>query len=204
MPNHVYCNISVEEKYADKLKEIAEVGLAQYYKPRPKELEDTTSPARIGKNITKEESDRLIELYGYNNWYDWSNANWGTKWGCYENEYEDGNYRFTTAWSPIDTEILDMLAKDIPDFWYTWEEEQGFGQEIEYTDGESLLILEWDIPEWENTDNDEIYFLPSEYESPEGKFESGYYRDGFLSEYLAETYEEAEKILAEEYRDPHF
>lgn len=198
MPNHVYCNISVEEKYADKLKEIAKVGLAQYYKPRPKDLEDTTSPARIGENITQEESDRLIELYGHNNWYDWSYQNWGTKWGCYENEYEDGHYRFTTAWNPLDTEILDMLAKDIPDFWYTWEEEQGFGQEIEYTDGESLLILEWDIPEWENTNNDEIYFLPSDYESPEGKFSSGYYRDGFLSEYLAETYEDAEKILSED------
>ena len=195
MPNHVYCNISVEEKYADKLKEIAEVGLAQYYKPRPKELEGTTAPARIGENITQEESDRLIELYGHNNWYDWSYQNWGTKWGCYDNEYEDGHYRFTTAWNPLDTEILDMLAKDIPDFCYDWEEEQGYGQEIEYTDGDGAVLLDYDIPNWENTDNDEIYFLAEDYESPQGYFKSGYYIDGFLDSFLAETYEEALKEL---------
>lgn len=195
MPNHVYCNISVEEKYADKLKEIAEVGLAQYYKPRPKELEGTTAPARIGENITQEESDRLIELYGHNNWYDWSYQNWGTKWGCYDNEYEDGHYRFTTAWNPLDTEILDMLAKDIPDFCYDWEEEQGYGQEIEYTDGDGAVLLDYDIPNWENTDNDEIYFLAEDYESPQGYFKSGYYMDGFLDSFLAETYEEALKEL---------
>ena len=195
MPNHVYCNISVEEKYADKLKEIAEVGLAQYYKPRPKELEDTTSPARIGENITKEESDRLIELYGHNNWYDWSNANWGTKWGCYDNEYEDGHYRFTTAWNPLHTEILDMLAKDIPDFLYDWEEEQGYGREIEYADGDGVVVLDYDVPNWETTGNDEIYFLAEDYESPQGFFKSGYYIDGFLDSFLAETYEEALKEL---------
>ena len=195
MPNHVYCNISVEEKYADKLKEIAKVGLAQYYKPRPKELEDTTSPARIGENITQEESDRLIELYGHNNWYDWSYQNWGTKWGCYDNEYEDGHYRFTTAWNPLDTEILDMLAKDIPDFLYDWEEEQGYGQEIEYTDGDGVVVLDYDVPNWETTDNDEIYFLAEDYESPQGYFKSGYYIDGFLDSFLAETYEEALKEL---------
>lgn len=195
MPNHVYCNISVEEKYADKLKEIAKVGLAQYYKPRPKDLEDTTSPARIGENITQEESDRLIELYGHNNWYDWSYQNWGTKWGCYENEYEDGHYRFTTAWNPLDTEILDMLAKDIPDFLYDWEEEQGYGQEIEYTDGDGVVVLDYDVPNWEATDNDEIYFLAEDYESPQGYFKSGYYIDGFLDSFLAETYEEALKEL---------
>jgi len=195
MPNHVYCNISVEEKYADKLKEIAEVGLAQYYKPRPKELEGTTAPARIGENITQEESDRLIELYGHNNWYAWSYQNWGTKWGCYDNEYEDGHYRFTTAWNPLDTEILDMLAKDIPDFCYDWEEEQGYGQEIEYTDGDGAVLLDYDIPNWENTDNDEIYFLAEDYESPQGFFKSGYYMDGFLDSFLAETYEQALKEL---------
>ena len=186
MPNHVYCNISVEDKYADKLKEIAEVGLAQYYRPMPEEIRELR-----GKNLSKEESDRLIELYGYNNWYDWAYHNWGTKWGCYDNEYEDGSYRFTTAWSPINNELLDVFIKDIPDFYYIWEEEQGFGEEIEFTNGEQLNILKWDIPEWDETDHDEVWLLAVEWEGPQGKFEVGYYRDQDFQAYLGETYEQA-------------
>ena len=84
MPNHVYNTISVEEEYADKLKEIAKVGLAQYYKPRPKDIEGTTAPSDIGSNITQEDYDRLVSKYGCADWYTWSIREWGTKWGCYE------------------------------------------------------------------------------------------------------------------------
>lgn len=44
--------------------------------PMPKELEGTTSPS-------KEKNEQLIEKYGSDNWYDWCNSNWGTKWGDY-------------------------------------------------------------------------------------------------------------------------
>lgn len=44
--------------------------------PMPKELEGTTSPSKEG-NVD------LIDKYGHDNWYDWCNANWGTKWGDY-------------------------------------------------------------------------------------------------------------------------
>ena len=47
MPNHCYTFITVEEKFNKKLEEIAKVGLCRYYVPMPKELESTTSPARI-------------------------------------------------------------------------------------------------------------------------------------------------------------
>jgi hypothetical protein len=55
--------------------------------------------------------------------------------------------------------------------------------------------LDYDVPNWETTDNDEIYFLAEDYESPQGFFKSGYYIDGFLDSFLAETYEEALKEL---------
>jgi hypothetical protein len=191
MPNHVYNWISVEEKYAEKIEEIAKVGLAQYYKPMPKELEKTTFP---DETMTKKRSDHLIKLYGHNNWYEWAIDNWGTKWGCYDNEYDKVDmYTYTTAWSPLDMELLDMLAKDIPTFCFGWEEEQGFGQEWEYKNGFSRLDLEWDLPEWKETDVEGVCYLSEAYENPEGKYEVGYYCEYSLNEWLAYDFDNAVK-----------
>jgi len=189
MPNHVYSVISVEEKYADKLKEIAEIGLCKYYKPMPKEL-DVQAPNR---NLAL--AEKLTEKYGHADWYSWRNANWGTKWGCYEEDIEDGVYHFATAWSPVDDSIIEMLLKDIPSLCYQWEEEQGFGEEMEYENGEQTYHLSWDLPNWDETDNEDIQFLTSDHRNGEGVFKKGYYTWG-LSEYLGETYEEALEELS--------
>jgi len=115
----------------------------------PKELTGTTSPQRIPETISREESNRLKDLYGHDNWYDWCYRNWGTKWGCYDNHYDEvqGTLHFATAWSPFNFDVLDLLTKKLPDFIWTWEEEQGFGEEEEYQDGECIRSFSWDLPE---------------------------------------------------------
>lgn len=44
------------------------------------------------------------EKYGYPNWYEWSNANWRTKWNAYETKYtSDRSVYFESAWgAPLD------------------------------------------------------------------------------------------------------
>jgi len=43
---------------------------------------------------------RGLKEYGHTSWYDWSNANWGTKWNAYEvSRIDDTTIRFQTAWS---------------------------------------------------------------------------------------------------------
>lgn len=53
-----------------------------------------------------------IITYGYDTWYDWSCANWGTKWNAYDTfiNNEESEIYFNTAWScPLP--ILDKLAE---------------------------------------------------------------------------------------------
>jgi hypothetical protein len=105
--------------------------------PMPQELQGTTAPATVvsdedyeewyaewskipedeiykhmSKKISETTNNRLLSTYGYNNWYDWRVAKWGTKWDAdtynisYESKDVDGTERvevtinFNTAWSP--------------------------------------------------------------------------------------------------------
>lgn len=73
------------------------------------------------------------------NWYDWNVRNWGCKWEAKEvvatqSEPNRIVYIFETPWSaPI--EGLLTLAKNYPAITITlrWNEEQGFGQELDIT-----------------------------------------------------------------------
>ena len=53
------------------------------------------------------------EMYGANNWYDWSRWNWGTKWNSYDGEwYEEGaSIQFNTAWSTPEPVYLALIKK---------------------------------------------------------------------------------------------
>ena len=94
MPN--WCNNSIkivgDVETLSQLKPViaAGEGLLQAIKPMPKELEGTVSPSDTP------------------NWYDWCNANWGTKWDpevhLESKDNGDGtaeiNGWFDTAWGP--------------------------------------------------------------------------------------------------------
>ncbi|MFA6730482.1 MAG: hypothetical protein WC152_00790 [Candidatus Izemoplasmatales bacterium] len=69
------------------------------------------------------------ELYGKNNWYDWSVRNWGSKWNSYGYDSPafhnaDNEIEFLTAWSRVDP-IMERLSQIFPDaeFFYQWADE---------------------------------------------------------------------------------
>ena len=187
MPNHVFTsiafnNLSVKQK--EKLNEIANThnGLCGYYRPMPDDIRNTTSPCLIvtqkeydkqmkenekidrtqpwyhePKPITKKMQKAFFDKYGTDNWYDWAYNNWGTKWGCYDNEIDGETLRFSTAWGLFNISILDKLAEDFPEFNLHFEEEQGWGGIIEYVNGEFHSMDEYGAPMWDCTgiDTDE-------------------------------------------------
>lgn len=67
---------------------------------------------------------------GYKSWYDWSIANWGTKWNAYDatftGEGDAAELRFETAWS-VPLPILVALAKAEPALTFSyWAFDEGW------------------------------------------------------------------------------
>ena len=94
MPN--WCNNTIDLKgpknKINKLwKSANKEGFLQAMYPMPKELEDTTSPARPDG-----EPQPLVD--GHDNWYDWRVNNWATKWDRSEERRVGKECR--SRWSP--------------------------------------------------------------------------------------------------------
>ena len=54
-----------------------------------------------------------LDRYGCATWYDWRNANWGTKWNSYEGALTEKGVSFLTAWSAPEP-VLEALARKFP------------------------------------------------------------------------------------------
>ena len=122
-------DIEIENRKKDAEKQIKQfikdniidgVFKFSHLEPLPKELEDIKSGGYTDDNgvqhrewrevdgnkipITKLEKDQLKRKYGYDNWYDWNVANYGTKWdvevGAEIVEDDEVDINFETAWSP--------------------------------------------------------------------------------------------------------
>ena len=121
MPNHCMNRVEVygDKDQVKKLKEFVD-GETNFdfnkIVPIPKELKNTTAPNPEPDSF---QARKLRKLYGADNWYDWSNQNWGTKWNSYHHEVEyDGEeslvYKFDTAWSPPEP-VIHALRKKFED-----------------------------------------------------------------------------------------
>ena len=124
-----------------KSKEDNEPFSFQSILPMPKEIQEVGSPVRIvsekefeerdvqkdifpNQLITKAMSDKFRVEYGADNWYDWSNKHWGTKWEVsdvemfQDSEYE-AQYEFDTAWCPPEG-IFYALKNKFPELTFSW------------------------------------------------------------------------------------
>ncbi len=158
MPNHVSIIVTVAGKYSElhtfinkhliETDEDAPDGAMQFdfntITQMPEELsgEHTQSPVRTDTDEQKEQNAALLAKYGFDNWYDWSIQNWGTKWNSYdcdchniimeesaraEDKDQSISFSFMTAWD-LPRPIFDKLAEMYPTLAFHIEccEEGGF------------------------------------------------------------------------------
>jgi hypothetical protein len=144
MPNWVSTNISItgsEESVKRFVSRISDKRILESYVPCPQELRETDAGSWSSDTDKQSETDKKyqlnIEKYGHKDWYDWSYAMWGTKWGDCDTHLEeptetsDGLWEvsghFQTAWSPATDGFL-QVSKMFPTLLFTFEydEEAGF------------------------------------------------------------------------------
>ena len=103
-------------------------------------------------DYSKEEQDKCyergrkyveaIKQYGYKDWYDWSYANWGTKWNACDScvdWVDDGWVEFETAWC-VPMPIIKKIMKDNPDceIRIIWSDEDYDGTHTYEHDGHGM------------------------------------------------------------------
>ena len=113
-------------------------------------------------NIIQPPADKLGEYYGTHgyangekqgdtefNWYNWNVSNWGVKWDASEPELVEESetylqYRFNTPWGVAEG-ALTALSEQYPDveFNLDFEEETGWGGELEFTNGQCITLNEF-------------------------------------------------------------
>jgi len=174
MPNWVYNNLTIEGSEEEIAKVKAQLGKPiQKRYAEDKEVSIYSNPIISFWNIIAPPDDKLDEYFGTHgyangekqgeteyNWYNFNNTKWGTKWDIAvadEEKYSDTSleeehatvlrYRFNTAWSPP-LPAIEELSLQYPKLEITleYEEEQGWGGEILWTEEGSSIVREYDIP----------------------------------------------------------
>lgn len=174
MPNWVYNTLTIEGSEEEIAKVKAQLGKPiQKRYANDKEVTSYSNPIISFWNIIAPPDDKLDEYFGTHgyangekqgeteyNWYNFNNSKWGTKWDIAvrdEDEYSDTSleeehpttlrYRFNTAWSPP-LPVIEELSLQYPKLEITleYEEEQGWGGEILWTEEGSSIVREYDIP----------------------------------------------------------
>jgi len=125
---------------------------------KPSDLDAYMKQPNFGKDA---DFSKFVQFEG-EDWYNWNNRNWGTKWDvAVSDEKEDSNtymegpvangdnlvvyYNFETAWSrPLPA--LENLSAQYPDLLLTlsYEEETGWGGECEFLRGKYIAGLEYE------------------------------------------------------------
>lgn len=165
MPNWVFNTLYVSGNNADLTafrEEMAKPFITKYYSfETNEEMEQTSNSPFSFWNILRPEDSILDEYWGRaifgemgaNNWYNWNVANWGCKWDANDveivNQDDDSIlYQFSTPWSPVRDLFVKHLFPRFPNltFSYEYEEEQGWGGELSYANGQVVSESEYDIP----------------------------------------------------------
>jgi len=128
------------------------------------------------KNFSKELADKYkynVDTHGFMDWYNWSIANWGTKWDVPHKDTRPGEFKdgdkdydvcFDTAWGPP-LEWMERVSLDYPKLTFLMEYyELGmwFAGYLKIKDGNTVSKLEGE-PDQQDSKGDPLFDFCAEY-----------------------------------------
>lgn len=205
MPNWCYQNLTVHGKSKDEIDKFVgaitanqknnEASLNQLY-PTPEELANTDSASggtQEQQDARNKKYEENLAKHGFKDWYEWNNANWGTKWGACDVDFygsvDKTNYGFMTqlsfnsAWSPavgLIREISRLFPKLIFSLSYTEESDAFAGVEVfvqGFCEGEFSIEPDFEALSELDFDSEEYEML---YEKIRDEVENKIYDEGVL------------------------
>jgi hypothetical protein len=121
MPNHCQNKLIIACKTSEELEEII-----KHLETNEQELSFANiAPPPLEDPAYRDEPNQAEAKASPNWWYNWNVENWGTKWDCYSVRLTIPNYdpkwqlphvvyRFETAWSPPNTNLISYLSHLFP------------------------------------------------------------------------------------------
>jgi len=183
MPNYCDNFVKIEHKNKtaiDRVEKAFKAGkLCNEFAPIPEELANTTSPNN------DPDAQKLVEKYGYSNWYDFRVAEWGTKWDIGEDEdvanFSDNRQEksitltFQSAWSPPIALFQKMAEQGYDITAYYYEPGCAFTGKYTSADGDEC----YEIPETAKEvrdaipeDIDDMFFISEQKQLDEDELEN--------------------------------
>lgn len=138
MPNWFYFSLNVSGEKKDVQEFVENVKGTEKFETEGREFDFNhfiPQPDNIFRENIGSDKKKELNAIGVPNWYDWNNANWGTKWNAVcDDEMAisvDGfpfehEYNLRTAWA-FPNPVIEAMIKKYPnlDFTITGEEESG-------------------------------------------------------------------------------
>lgn len=164
MPNWCYNKVTFKHADIKQLQKLARAWnrgkLMQGFLPCPKPLQKAVSGFFGDKEkqaALEKQHARNVAKYGHATWYDWSIAEWGTKWDVGRNEFDDRlkcpagtkqlTVQFDSAWSPpveFYTYMTESEGFDICAYYY--EGGMGFAGKYASRDGDKYYDFPGTLP----------------------------------------------------------
>lgn len=158
-----------------------------HFFPTPLDLQNTVAGSmKEGSDealaLAKQEVSNM-EKYGHKNWYDWNNANWGTKWGACDVTVNNLTSKelsiyFESAWSPAGG-LIENISGQYPELIFSisfTEESNAFAGWAIFHKG--LVVHEGSIPQdlspKLNRLYEEIGLLPDDDTTKDEKYQEFY------------------------------